>query len=207
MFRAVPYNGTVFERPAPTDHSIHDLLARRWSTRSYTDQSIAPAKLRQLFEAARWAPSSGNGQPWAFIVARKEDSADFEKIASTLSGGNAWAKHAAALAISVAAMEREPGRPNAHAWHDVGMATQNLVLQATELGLSTHVMGGFNAAKAHELFDIPQGWGAVAAIAIGYPDDPNKLTDELRAKDLKPRARKPQSEFVFSGAFGHPANL
>jgi nitroreductase len=91
--------------------------------------------------------------------------------------------------------------------HDVGMATQNLVLQATELGLSTHVMAGFNAAKAHELFNIPQGWGAVAAIAIGYPDDPNKLPDDLRAKDLKPRARKPQSEFVFSGSFGHPAGL
>jgi nitroreductase len=197
----------VFERPAPTDHSIHDLLARRWSTRSYTGQSIEPAKLRQLFEAARWAPSSGNGQPWAFIVARKEDAADFEKIASTLNPGNAWAKHAAALAISVAAMERAPGHPNAHAWHDVGMATQNLVLQATELGLSTHVMAGFSAAKADEIFAIPAGWGAVAAIAIGYPDDPNKLPDELRAKDLKPRARKPQTEFVFSGKFGHPAGL
>jgi nitroreductase len=197
----------VFERPAPTDHSIHDLLARRWSTRSYTDQSIEPAKLRQLFEAARWAPSSGNGQPWAFIVARKDDAADFDKIASTLNPGNAWAKHAGALAISVAATERSPGQANSHALHDVGMATQNLVLQATELGLSTHVMAGFNAAKAHELFNIPSGWGAVTAIAIGYPDDPNKLTDELRAKDLKPRARKPQSEFVFSGTFGHAANL
>ncbi len=196
-----------FERPAPTDHSIHNLLARRWSTRSYTDQSIEPPKLRQLFEAARWAPSSGNGQPWAFIVARKEDSADFEKIASTLNPGNAWAKRAGALAISVAAMERAPGHPNAHAWHDVGMATQNLLLQATELGLSTHVMAGFNAAKAGELLQIPPGWGAVAAIAIGYPDDPNKLSEELRAKDLKPRARKHQTEFVFSGTFGHPAGL
>ena len=197
----------MFERPAPTDHSIHDLLARRWSTRSYTSQSIEPAKLRQLFEAARWAPSSGNGQPWAFIVARKEDAADFDKIASTLNPGNAWAKHAAALAISVAAMERAPGHPNSHAMHDVGMATQNLVLQATELGLSTHVMAGFSAAKAHELFAIPAGWGAVAAIAIGYPDHPDKLPEDLRAKDLKPRARKPQSEFVFSGTFGHPAGL
>jgi nitroreductase len=197
----------VFERPAPTDHSIHDLLARRWSTRSYTGQSIEPTKLRQIFEAARWAPSSGNGQPWAFIVARKEDTADFEKIASTLNPGNSWAKQAGALAISVAAMERAPGHPNAHAWHDVGMATQNLVLQATELGLSTHVMAGFNAPRADELFQIPAGWGAVAAIAIGYPDDPNKLPDDLRAKDLKPRARKPQSEFVFSGSFGHPAGL
>jgi len=203
----VPYNGTVFERPAPTDHSIHDLLARRWSTRSYTDRSIDPATLRQIFEAARWAPSAGNGQPWAFIVARKEDAAEFEKIASTLSGGNAWAKQAAALAISVAAVERAPGHINPHAWHDVGMATQNLVLQATELGLSVHVMGGFNPDKARELFDIPEGWSAVAGIAIGYTDDPNKLTEELRAKDLKPRARKPQSEFVFSGTFGHPAGL
>lgn len=197
----------MFERPAPVDHPIHDLLVRRWSTRSYTSQSVDPATLRQLFEAARWAPSSGNGQPWAFIVARKEEAADFDKIGSTLNGGNAWAKQAAVLAISVAAMERAPGHPNAHAWHDVGMATQNLVLQAIELGLSTHVMAGFSADKAREIFQIPQGWGAVCAIAIGYPDDPQKLPEDLRAKDLKPRARKPQSEFVFSGTFGKPAGL
>ncbi|MEI9814592.1 MAG: nitroreductase family protein [Acidobacteriota bacterium] len=197
----------MFERPAPTDHPIHDLLARRWSTRSYTSQSIAPATLRSLFEAARWAPSSGNGQPWTFLVARKEDAAEFEKLASTLNPGNAWAKSAAALAISVAALDRPGGNPNAHAWHDVGMATQNLILQATELGLSTHVMGGFSHEKAREVFAIPDRFEPVAAIAIGYPGDPAQLPEDLRKKDLAPRNRKPLSEFVFNGKWDQPGGL
>ncbi len=79
----------MFERPAPTDHEIHDLLTRRWSTRAYAAQSIDSETLRRLFEAARWAPSSGNGQPWNFLVARKEDAAEFEKIANCLNPGNA----------------------------------------------------------------------------------------------------------------------
>jgi nitroreductase len=201
------YNRTVYERPASTDHEILELLARRWSTRAYTAQSIEPEILRRLFEAARWAPSSGNGQPWSFMVARKEDSAGFEKIASVLAPGNAWAKAAAALAISVAALDRAPGKPNGHAWHDVGLAAENLALQATALGLSVHMMGGFSAEKAREVFEIPERWAPVAAISIGYPADPNTLAEELRHKDLSPRQRRPIREFVFSGKWGQPGGL
>ena len=202
-----PYNETVFERPAPTDHEIHELLTRRWSTRAYTAQSVDPETLRRLFEAARWAPSSGNGQPWNFLVARKEDAQNFEKIASCLNPGNAWAKHAAVLAISVASLDRAPGKPNTTAHHDVGRACQNMALQATALGLSLHMMGGFSAAKAREIFSIPDRWEPIAAISIGYPGDPNTLPDELRAKDLTPRQRKPIREFVYSGTWGHQGGL
>jgi nitroreductase len=202
-----PYNETVFERPAATDHEILELLARRWSTRAYTAQSIEPETLRRLFEAARWAPSSGNGQPWSFLVARKEDAVEFAKIASVLVPGNTWARAAAALAISVAALDRAPGKPNGHAWHDVGLASQNLALQATALGLSVHMMGGFSAEKAREVFEIPERWAPVAAIAIGYPADPSTLSEELRHKDLAPRQRKPICEFVFSGKWGQPGGL
>jgi len=197
----------VFERPAPTDHEILELLSRRWSTRAYTAQSIEPETLRRLFEAARWAPSSGNGQPWSFLVARKEDFVVFEKLASVLSPGNAWAKEAAVLAISVASLDRAPGKPNGHAWHDVGLACENLALQGTALGLSVHMMGGFSAEKAREVFEIPDRCAPVAAIAIGYPADPNTLSEEVRAKDLTPRQRKPIREFVFAGKWGQPGGL
>jgi nitroreductase len=197
----------VYERPAPTDHPIEKLLARRWSTRAYTAQSIEPETLRILFEAARWAPSSGNGQPWNFLIARKEDTAEFEKLASVLNPGNAWAKSAAVLGISVASLDRAPGKPNQHAWHDVGLACENLALQATALGLSLHMMGGFSADKAREIFEIPERYAPVAALSIGYPADPNTLSDELRAKDMTPRQRKPIREFVFSGKWGQPGGL
>lgn len=183
------------------------MLARRWSTRAYTDQPIEPETLRRLFEAARWAPSSGNGQPWSFLVARKEDAAEFEKIASVLNSGNAWARRAAALAISVAALDREPGRPNGHALHDVGLACENMALQAVSMGLSLHMMGGFSAEKARAVFAIPERWQPVAAIAIGYPGDSNDLPEDLRKKDLAPRQRKPVSEFVFLGKWGQPGGL
>jgi nitroreductase len=197
-----PYNETVFERSAPTDHEIFDLLARRWSTRAYTEQSIDPETLRRLFEAARWAPSSGNGQPWNFLVARKENAAEFEKIANCLNPGNAWAKSAAVLAISVASLDRSPGKPNPTAHHDVGLACENMAIQATALGLSLHMMGGFSHEKARATFAIPDRWEPIAAISIGHPGDPNTLPDELRAKDLAPRHRKPIREFVFSGTWG-----
>jgi nitroreductase len=197
----------VYERIAPTDHPIFELLARRWSTRAFTEQPIEPETLRRLFEAARWAPSSGNGQPWNFLVARKEEAAEFEKIASVLVPGNAWAKSAAVLAISVASLDRAPGKPNQHAWHDVGLACENLALQATALGLSLHMMGGFSADRAREVFEIPERFAPVAAIAIGYPADPNTLSEELRAKEMTPRQRKPIREFVFSSKFGQPGGL
>lgn len=197
----------MFEHPAPVQYEIHELLKSRWSTRAYTDQSIGLETLRCLFEAARWAPSSGNGQPWSFIVARKEDAAEFEKIASVLNPGNAWAKHAAALAISIAALDREPGKPNGTALHDVGLASENMALQATAMGLSLHMMAGFSVEKAREVFAIPERWQPVAAIAIGYPGDPQALPEDLRKRDLSPRVRKPIREFVFSGKWGQAGGL
>lgn len=197
----------MFERPAPSDHPIHELIARRWSTRAYTDRSVDVETLRRLFEAARWAPSSGNGQPWSFLVARKEEAAEFEKLGSTLNAGNAWAKSAGVLAIAVAALDRAPGKPNGTALFELGLACENLALQAVALGLSMHMMGGFSAEKAREVFAIPERWQPVAAISIGYPADPNLLPEDLRVKDLKPRERKAIREFVFSGTWGQPGGL
>jgi len=196
----------VFDKPAPTDHQILDLLARRWSTRAFTDRLVDPEILLRLFEAARWAPSSGNIQPWNFFLATRDNLSAHEKLASVLVPGNAWAREAPALALSIATTDRG-GKPNRHAWHDVGLASENLVIQAVSMGLSAHMMGGFDADKARELYQIPPGNDPVAMMAIGYPGDPNSLPEGVRQKDLAPRQRKPLREFLFAGTWGQPAEL
>ena len=196
----------MFEKPAAAAHPIFELLARRWSTRAFSDRLVDRATLASLFEAARWAPSSGNGQPWSFLVATKDQPAEFERIASVLVPGNAWARKAPVLALSVAALDRAD-KPNRHAYHDLGLATESLVIQAVSMGLAVHMMGGFNADMAREVFEIPPRYDPVTMIATGYPGDPDSLPEDLRAKDLALRQRKAIGEFVFSGKFGQPAGL
>jgi nitroreductase len=196
----------VFEKTAPADHPILDLLAQRWSTRAFADRSVDRGTLASLFEAARWAPSSGNGQPWSFLVATKDDPAEHDRLASVLNPGNAWAHKAPVLALSVATLDRSE-RPNRHAYHDLGLATENLVIQAVSVGLSVHMMAGFNVDMAREVLQIPARHDPVAMIAIGYPGHPGSLPEDLQKKDLAPRARKPVGQFVFRGKFGQPAEL
>jgi nitroreductase len=197
----------VFEKPAPADHPILDLLARRWSTRAFSDRPVDRETLASLFEAVRWAPSSGNGQPWSFLVATQENPVEHQRLASVLVPGNAWAHTAPVLALSVATLDRAADKPNRHAYHDVGLATENLVLQAHSMGLAVHMMAGFNVDMAREVFEIPTRHDPVTMIAIGYPGDPQLLPEDLRAKDVAPRQRKPIRDFVFSGKFGQPAGL
>jgi len=111
----------VFEKPAPADHPIFDLLARRWSTRAFADRPVTSDTLASLFEAARWAPSSGNQQPWSYLVAAKERATEHERLASVLVPGNAWARQAPVLALSIAIVHRDD-KPNRHAYHDLGLA-------------------------------------------------------------------------------------
>jgi nitroreductase len=197
----------VFEKPASADHPLFDVIARRWSTRAFQNRSVEPEKIASLFEAARWAPSSGNGQPWSYMVATKDDPTEHERLASVLVPGNAWARKAPVLALAVSTLDRAPDKPNRHAHHDVGLANENLVIQAVSMGLAAHMMAGFNVEMARDVFQIPPRHDPLTMIAIGYPGDPESLDEDLRKKDLAPRQRKPLSEFVFSGKFGHPAAL
>jgi nitroreductase len=196
----------VFEKPASAGHPILDLLARRWSTRAFSDRSVDRETLASLFEAARWAPSSGNGQPGSYLVATKDDPVEHERMGSVLTPGNVWAHKAPVLAISVATIHRAD-KPNRTAHHDLGLANENLVIQAGSMGLAVHMMAGFHIDMAREVFDIPATHDPLAMMAIGYPGDPESLREELRAKDLAPRQRKPIREFVFRGKFGQPAGL
>ncbi len=197
------------EKPVKTDFPIHDLLARRWSPRAFSERPVEPDKLRRLLEAARWAPSSYNEQPWAYLVATLEDAAEHARLLSVLVEGNiAWAKRAPVLMLSIAKLNFEHnGKPNRHAFHDVGLASANLVLQATAMGLAVHQMAGFHAEKARELFGIPEGWEPVAAIALGYPGEPDALPEPIRQRELAPRTRKPLGQFVFTGRWGEASPL
>jgi nitroreductase len=194
---------------APTEVPIHDVVRERWSPRAFGDKAVAPHVLRVLFEAARWAPSSSNLQPWAYIVAAKDDKENFDKILSTLVEFNqGWAKNAAVLAISVAQVKNpKDGAPNRHAFHDVGSASAQLSLQAISHGLFVHQMAGLDPNKARQVFNIPADWEAVAALAIGYPGDPASLPDQLKQRELATRTRKPLSEFVITGTWGHTASF
>ena len=199
----------VMEKPAETQYPIHELLRRRWSPRAFSDRRVDPAIMRSLLEAARWAPSSYNEQPWSFIVATRDDPVEFGRLLSCLVEGNIqWAQHAPVLMVSVARLSFEDdGKPNRHAFHDVGLAVANLIVQATALGLVVHQMAGIFPDKIRELYGIPEGYEAVAGIALGYPGDPQSLPEGLRKRELAPRERKPLTEFVFSGSWGQTSPL
>lgn len=194
------------DKPADMQYPIHDLLRQRWSPRAFDDRPIEPEKLRSLFEAARWAPSSNNEQPWRFIVADKDHATEWNRLLACLVEGNrTWASCAPILALSVASLNFEDdGKPNRHAFHDTGMAVENLVLQATALGLAAHQMAGFDVEQARADLKIPPGYEPVAMIALGYPGDPASLPDRLRDRELQPRSRQPISEWTYSGQWGTP---
>jgi len=194
-------------KPATVDHPIHNLLRERWSPRAFSEKPVPAEILRSLFEAARWAPSSNNEQPWAFLVATKDDPEFHARLLSTLVEFNqTWAKHAPVLGIAVSQLEfARNGHPNRNAFYDTGAALADLSLEATARGLFVHQMAGFDPHKAIELFHIPKGWEPIAAFVIGYPGDPQSLPDTLRERELAPRSRKPLADFVMSGDWGHPA--
>jgi nitroreductase len=196
-------------RPAQTEYPVHESIQKRWSPRAFADKPIGADTLRSLFEAARWAASSSNEQPWAFLVATKDDKAGYEKLLSTLVEFNqGWAKSAPVLGIAVSHLNfAKNGNPNRNAFYDTGAAMAHLTAEATHRDLFVHQMGGFDAKKAKEIYAIPQDWEPIAAFAIGHGGDPQTLPDVLRERELSPRVRKPISEFVMSGEWGNVAGF
>ncbi len=197
------------EKPAEVDHPVHPLIQRRWSPRAFAGRKVAPQALRSLLEAARWAPSCYNEQPWFFIVATRDDTTAFERLLACLTPGNQrWAQHAAVLALSVAKLTFDRNqKPNRHALHDVGQAVANMAIQATATDLRVHQMGGFDAAKVRETYAIPAGFEPVAAIAIGYDADEAAIPESLREQERAPRTRKPLDSFVFEEKWGRVSPL
>ena len=197
------------EKTASPDYPIHELLRERWSPYAFADRRVPEADLRSLFEAARWAPSSYNEQPWRYLVATKDDPEQFQRLLSCLIEGNQiWAKAAPVLALGVVSLRfARNAQDNRAAVHDLGLAAGNLLVEATVRGLFVHQMIGILPDKAREIYGIPEGFEAWTGMAIGYKGDPTSLPARLRERDLAPRHRKPLREFVFSGKWKNPSPL
>jgi len=199
-------------KEAPTDYPILDLLKKRWSPRAFADTPVEAEKLALVLEAARWAPSSSNQQPWRFLVT-KRGTEGFDTLVSCLREGNkAWAPRAPVLILTVAdtqfpAKGDRPARENRYAFHDVGLAVGNLSVQATAVGLFVHQMAGFYPERAKEAFAIPDPFEPVTVLALGYLGDASDLPNELRAREAAPRTRKPLEELVYEGGWNARASF
>jgi nitroreductase len=182
------------------EYPISDVIKQRRSGRAYADKSVDQHVINALFEAARWAPSSMNEQPWRYVYATKENGLLWNKIFDTLMDGNKiWAKNAPLLVLSLAKKNFDRnGKLNNSARYDLGAANALLSIQATELGLNVHQMGGFDGDQIRKNLNINDDFELGVIMAIGYPGDADQLPDTLRERELAPRFRMAQSEFVLN---------
>jgi nitroreductase len=195
-------------KQAPAMDGVLPIIHQRWSARSFSDREVSRADLARIFEAARWAPSSNNEQPWLFLTGMR-GSATYQKIFSTLVGFNkGWAGSAPVLILGLASAKfARNGADNAHALYDLGAATSYLTLQAAALGLTSHQMAGYDHSAARLAFGISEDYVLGSAVALGYQGEPGALSDEnLIARETARRERKPLTQFVLS-AWGEPADL
>ena len=209
----------VVETPPAATHSdvkradtvpeVHELIRARWSPRAFSDRPVNDKDLKTILEAARWAASSYNEQPWRFLVARKSDPAAFKTFLDLLMPLNqAWAKAAPVLIITAAKKTfSHNGSPNHYGLHDTGQALAHLFLQATALGLHAHGMGGFDHERARRELGIPDDYEVGAAVALGYVGSPDQLDERYRQSELAKRVRKPLSETAFGAHWATPLEL
>ena len=184
-------------------YSMHRVIQDRWSPYAFSKQDILSDHLRSMFEAARWAPSSRNEQPWRFIISNRE-SLEFELLLGSLTEKNReWAQFAPYLVLVMAnTIFKRNNKPNPHAFYDTGMAVENLVLQATELGIFAHQMGGFDRQKTISDFDIPNGTEPIVIIAFGYRAKSGDAPKDLYEKEKMIRTRNEYDSFIFGKKFG-----
>lgn len=182
---------------------LMEAIVNRRSSRAYSHRPVEPEKIKSLFEAARWAPSSVNEQPWSYIYATQDQPELWAKIFETLNENNrTWVKEAPVLIVSLARKNfTRNGRLNTSAKYDLGGANALLSLQAVELGLNVHQMGGFDAHALRTNLNIPDTFEVEVIMAIGYPGDPELLPATLKQRELSPRVRFLQEEFVMNKSF------
>ena len=194
------------DRLAQTSKPIHDLLARRWSPRAFDpNRPVSRDQLKVLLEAGRWAPSCNGDEPWRYLIWDKgRDAAGWQKAYDCLSENNKkWVKNVPLLMLSCAGSNFEAtGKPNRWTQHDTGAASVSMALQAVAMGLVVHQMGGWDVEKARAAFAIPADYTPMAMIAVGYQTSADILDEETKAKELRPRARKPIAERFFEGGWG-----
>ncbi len=194
------------ENRAPAEHAIFDLAANRWSPRAFSDKAMSREDMLSLFEAARWAPSAFNAQPWRIIAAPRANAEAFAKMLDCLAPSNqVWAKNAQLLLVFAAEDNFSyNGKENRWSKHDCGIALENLLLEATALGMQAHPMAGFSVEAVRETYGLPADFDPIAAVAVGYQGSPEMLDDDLKARETAPRERNPIESFVFEEKWGNP---
>ena len=185
----------------PHQFSVMDVLEQRWSPRAFDrDEVLDENRLGPAFEAARWSPSSGNSQPWTFMVGFRGDDV-FQTIVGTMSSGNqVWAEHAGAVVANIASVVDAEGNPQSHAVYDLGQAVAHFSVQATAEGLMVHQMGGFDAQTLGRELELDSSQRVVTLMAIGSMGDPAELPEKLQLREAQPRSRKSLSEIVRGSA-------
>ncbi|MBF0272838.1 MAG: nitroreductase family protein [Magnetococcales bacterium] len=188
------------------DPALHELIRLRWSPRAFDPRRVERETVKLLLEAARWAPSCYNTQPWRYLVAFRDDEAGFNRLLSCLVEANRlWARNAPVLMISLAYTRHDHnGKPNRWAWHDVGAANAQLTAQATAMGLAVHQMAGYDPDAVRRLYALDDLFEPVTVLALGYPGSPELLDATLRERETAPRQRKPLEAIAFDGAWGTP---
>jgi nitroreductase len=195
------------EKTRKAAFEINPLILNRWSPRSFTGQELSDKELFSIFEAARWAPSSFNNQPWRLIYA-KRNSQHWDLLFNLLADGNKpWCSNASVLVVIVSKKTFDyNGKPSITHQFDAGAAWENLALQAETQGLATHAMQGFDYEKAKRELDVPDDYEVMAMVAIGKRASREKLSPELQTKEA-PNDRKPLSEIIMEGKFGNKVRL
>jgi nitroreductase len=181
---------------AVTEYPINEMIAKRWSPRSFSSKQIPDAELKSLFEAAHWSFSSMNEQPWKYLFAYNGEHAFDRMIECLMSGNQPWAKNASVIILSIANRLFSNDKINRHAFHDVGAANMNLLLEAADRNIYGHLMGGFDVDHTREEFKLSEDEEPVVFIAVGYLDDPEKLPEPFRKREVLPRSRKKIEEFI-----------
>jgi len=196
------------EKHANTNHELHPELKKRWSPRAFSDKKVEKEKLQRIFEAARWAPSASNEQPWYFIVGKAGDET-YKMIFDTLVEFNQlWVQTAPIVVLAIGKINSDKsGKENGWYKYDVGQAVAHLTFQATHEGLWVHQMGGYDAQKAGEVFEVPEGYEVVSAFTLGYMGDYKVLHPNLQKMEVADRERKNTDDFIFSNKFGEKSSL
>ena len=194
-------------KEAFTSHKLNPLLMKRWSPRAFSDKQVGEDKLVRVLEAARWAPSASNIQPWVFFPGMKGDDI-YQKIFQTLVEFNQlWCKHAPVLVLNCSKTTNDNGKQNGTWQYDLGQAVAHLSIQAMDEDLYVHQMSGFDAEKAAELFELPPDVKAVSVSALGYIGDPGILHPRMQKSERAVRERKDLDTFVFSAKYGEHSPL
>lgn len=198
-------------KPAETTYAIHELLTRRWTTRAFSDRPIEAEKLRCLFEAARWAPSSFNEQPWRFIIATRDRQEEFDTMLSCLLDKNQkWVRSSGVPFLMIVLSQKRftyNGKQNRAHVHDIGLAMGNFVVQATAMDLFVCQLQGIHLDRAMEIYRVPDDFEPAIGCAVGYPGELLRLPAEFHEREMRPRTRADFKDFVFEGTFGKSAEL